>query len=59
MTFAQKLYQEHPKYVSSKYEGGCKSCPDDYGYEAFSPCDKLNANCRECWCREIPKEDEA
>lgn len=71
MTYREKLQQEHPEAVSVEYIGGCKGCPNTYGY---GPEGKLNSdaciarinflrkqqiNCRECWDQEIPEEEPA
>lgn len=52
MTYKERLLQEHPEYVGPEYDGGCKGCPDDYGYEEDSTC---ACRCEECWNREIEK----
>lgn len=52
MTFKEKLGKDHPMYVSGAYEGGCKDCPCDYGYEESEP--DICPNCYACWNREIP-----
>ena len=58
MTFKDKLKEEHKAYVDSKYWGGCKGCPNDYGYETREerPCngDKVHKqDCTKCWNREM------
>lgn len=56
MTCKDKLMQEHPAYVGTRFIGGCHGCPDDYGY-ADEPewCALGNVTCTECWNREVPK----
>lgn len=55
MTFKEKLMQEHPDSVSDRYWGGCKHCPNWYGYgECDEECVPSPENCTECWNREIP-----
>lgn len=56
MTYREKLQQEHPETVSNRYWGGCRSCPDSYGYEDYSECDESGRNCEACWDREIPEK---
>jgi len=53
MTLREKLKQEHPECVDEGYEGGCRGCPDDYGYSPFEDCGIYD--CRKCWDREMPK----
>lgn len=33
MTYREKLQREHPECVEDFYIGGCKNCPENYGYE--------------------------
>lgn len=55
MTFREKLKQEHPEKVDVKYCGGCKYCPETYGYEPDRYCGMADEEkCRVCWDREIP-----
>lgn len=56
MTFREKLAQEHPECIGKRFEGGCKYCPHDYGYEGKGhlPCGEVK-NCTECWNRVIPE----
>ena len=61
MTAREKLAKEHPELIDEKHCGGCKGCPDHYGYlPQPSFCrDKRypsEANCANCWDREIPDE---
>lgn len=59
MTFKEKLMQEHPDAVGMRYVGGCRGCPEDYGYEPvgrFKNCEFKNdpiRRCAECWDRPI------
>ena len=32
MTYKERLQIEHPECIEEKEEGGCKGCPEDYGY---------------------------
>lgn len=32
MTYKERLRIEHPECIDEKEEGGCKGCPEDYGY---------------------------
>lgn len=52
MTFREKLTQDYPDCVGKNYDGGCKGCPRDYGYEPFNT--QCDANCEICWDRECP-----
>lgn len=57
LTFREKLKQEHPEYVGG-YAGGCKGCPNKYGY-IDEKCPMTSGEvkgCRECWDREIPEQ---
>ena len=57
MTCREKLKIEYPEYVKSIYIGGCKSCPDRYGYIRY--CERCRdgvpseEKCARCWDREI------
>lgn len=51
MTAREKLAMEHPEFIDEKHCGGCKGCPDQYGY---LPCPD-EATCANCWDREIPE----
>ena len=62
MTCREKLAQEHPEFVSSMNIGGCKSCPQAYGYlpKPYYCGDSKNGKeaietCTKCWDREIPE----
>lgn len=55
MTCREKLAMEHPEFVSNVFLGGCRGCPDDYGYmDRILYCHQPNLNCYDCWNREIP-----
>lgn len=60
MTAREKLAIEHPECIDKTFWGGCLGCPDKHGYlarPAFCK-DKLypsEANCANCWDREIPE----
>lgn len=69
MTCREKLKMEHPEYVihnyisdkesigilGTRYAGGCKGCPSNYGYMADPDwCDGTSSRCTECWDRKIP-----
>lgn len=73
MTCREKLKMEHPEYVvkdynsdkdslfllGSKYAGGCRGCPSNYGYlDEPEWCDGTTSRCAECWDREIPETSE-
>ena len=58
MTCKERLMIEHPEKVGNRFTGGCKACPDNYGY-ARRP-DKCFPNrrgndkeCAECWDRAV------
>lgn len=53
MTFKEKLEKEHPNKIVATEEGDCVGCPQTYGYEEKSECEKYES-CEQCWCREIP-----
>ena len=61
MTAREKLAIDHPQLINETFWGGCVGCPDRHGYltrPAFCK-DKLypsEANCANCWDREIPEE---
>lgn len=57
MTFREKLQQEHPDYIRKAFAGGCKGCPEDYGYEPPRDCSCAQSLCRECWDREMPEAE--
>lgn len=59
MTFKERLQRELPTFVNEKWWGGCKSCPDSYGYEDYSECDGTGGNCEACWNREIPEVEKS
>lgn len=62
MTCKEKLKAEHPEFVSIMNIGGCKSCPQTYGYlpkpdhcgDAKNGEEAIE-NCTKCWDREIPE----
>lgn len=57
MTYREKLAIEHPDCIDPKCSGGCKMCPDNYGYCKLKDtmCGKTNIyigsseKCTECW----------
>lgn len=60
MTYREKLQREHPECVEDFYIGGCKNCPENYGYEEKEeknenclPEKDIEGRCRECWDREM------
>lgn len=58
MTFREKLMQEHPDQIGEQYLGGCKGCPDYYGYGGIPDyCDsgRRDCVCNACWNREVPE----
>lgn len=59
MTFREKLQMEHPECIGNQYDGGCKGCPNDYGYEEESNKDCFKKSCAECWDRVIPGTETA
>lgn len=51
-TCRERLKREYPSKVSVRFSGGCKGCPDDYGYASYDHCvrnDKGNVDCALCW----------
>lgn len=52
MTYKEKLMKESPENVRDLFAGGCVGCPDDYGYEEYTPC---FCDCEYCWNRECDK----
>lgn len=60
MTCREKMAKEHPKNVGFNWAGGCKGCPDDYGYlpkPEYCICID-DFRCTKCWDREIPETEE-
>lgn len=62
MTFKEKLRQEQPNKINHRYCGGCKNCPDDYGYEKEEESEKNcrsngGKGCEYCWNREMPETE--
>lgn len=51
MTCRERLKIEHPECVGAGFTGGCRGCPDEYGYAASYDC--AGIDCRECWNREV------
>lgn len=69
MTLKEKLAKENPYAIADKALGGCWGCPGDYfdGYETCQydnyddrTCDVAITpdNCKRCWEREYPEENE-
>lgn len=60
MTFREKLQKEHPNALKANYTGGCCGCPGDYGYEhrLACGCGIPGPQCKECWDREIPDNEQ-
>lgn len=58
MTFRENLMKEHPERVEQTLKVYCSTCPDDYGYEDYFDCPD-NLDCRDCWGREMKKEDKS
>lgn len=56
MTYKEKLKKEHPDRYSD--EAKLCGCPADYGYEQQGNCG-LQADCIDCWNREITKQSTA
>ena len=58
MTCREKLKIEHPECVDEGFYGGCKGCPDDYGYaDTRESCSGIR--CAECWdCEVDPVPDD-
>lgn len=55
MTYREKLKIEHPDMITMESDGGCKGCPEHYGYcSPMSPEECEHISCQECWDREIP-----
>ena len=56
MTFRERLEIEHPEYVDDEYMGGCKDCPEDYGYREASYTEDVcsECDCEVCWNMECP-----
>ena len=61
MTCREKLKMEHPDGVSDIYDGGCKGCPNNYGYlppmRPECEFDFSIRECGKCWDREIPDNE--
>ena len=58
MTCREKLKIEHPEAIDELVPGGCRACPESYGYlPAPEYCGRygitLNERCSLCWDREI------
>lgn len=65
MTCREKLRRERPDAIVSVAPGGCKGCPQHYGYlpppGICIAAHGGNANpqiCTRCWDREIPESEE-
>lgn len=61
MTAREKLAMEHPNDINNRFCGGCRGCPDNYGYlkrPAGCTFDRIGSEekCSDCWDREIPEE---
>ena len=59
MTAREKLAMEYPERINHKSCGGCTGCPDHYDYLPCAPFCEIKrypseANCANCWDREIP-----
>lgn len=64
MTYREKLGIEYPDCIDEACDGGCSSCPHEYGYCkkddtlcAEEPLAKVKPNeekCRKCWDQTIP-----
>lgn len=52
MTFRKKLAKEHPECIDDGFLGGCRECPETYGYEEYFDCTGIT--CKECWDRKMP-----
>lgn len=59
MTCREKLAMEHPECVDAEHLGGCRGCPEDFGY--LPPVEECSISrhpcpdrCTKCWDREIP-----
>ena len=57
MTFRERLKIDRPEDVQPFYGGGCRGCPENYGYEPKGYQRKCNLNHRECWDREMPENN--
>ena len=56
MTYKEKLQAEHPEQIETYW---LDHCPDSFGYEEYSDCGNFVCDeCKACWDREIPEEDE-
>jgi hypothetical protein len=61
MTYREKIIKEKPECVNKYCLGGVRNCPGTYFEGAPTQyclmCKGINdANCRDCWDREIPDE---
>lgn len=63
MTYRERLKREHPECIEDYYIGGCKNCPENYGYEEKNenciPVMAIEERCRECWDREMEEDHES
>ena len=61
MTYKERLKIEHPDSVFPGFNGGCKGCPEDYGYgpeQAYNAACHRHSNCYDCWnteCKDAEK----
>lgn len=61
MTCREKLKIEHPEFVNSRHCGGCRGCPNTYGYlprsktlcGGHSYCVWGRETCTKCWDQEV------
>ncbi len=63
MTYKERLQIEHPECIDEKEEGGCKGCPEDYGYcskysdDGRKMCDDwYDSDCDQYWNEEISED---
>ena len=56
-TCRERLQREHPERVDNSYLGGCRGCPEHYGYVEVSGSCGSPGGCRVCW--DSPVETEA
>lgn len=58
MTCRDMLIKEHPEMINESWFGGCRGCPNDYGYmNKPTYCRISEDTCGICWNRTIPEED--
>lgn len=59
MTCREKLKLEHPEKCSDRFYLGVTGCPSHYGYLGDPECGNGVMDCKTCWDREIPDENDS